>query len=574
MRRFRVALAQINPTVGDLEGNVARIRAGLEQARALGCRLVAFPELAVTGYPPEDLLFKSAFIEANLRALADVARAARGLTAVVGYVDKRDDIFNAAAIIHDGAVAGVYHKQYLPNYGVFDENRYFQAGDAAPVFTVGETTFAVNVCEDIWYPTGPTTRQALAGAELVVTINASPYHAGKGQQRERMIATRAADDLVCLAFVNTVGGQDELVFDGGSLIVNERGETVARGRQFAEDFVVADLDLDGVFHARLHDSRRRKEKLGAAGLAAVALVPLAAPVAPPLAVRALAPPLAPVAEVREALVLGTRDYVRKNGFKHVVIGLSGGIDSALVAAVAVEALGKENVTGVTMPSPYSSGGTRRDARRLAKSLGIDFLTLPITPVFTAFKRALAAPFKGLKEDVAEENIQARIRGTLLMALSNKFGWLVLTTGNKSEIAVGYSTLYGDMAGGFAVIKDVPKTLVYEVSRHVNARAGRAVIPASIFDRAPSAELRPDQTDQDTLPPYPELDAILQAYVEEDRGVAELTARGFPEDTVRRVVRMVDVNEYKRRQGPIGVKITPRAFGRDWRLPIVNRFREK
>jgi NAD+ synthase (glutamine-hydrolysing) len=574
MRRFRVALAQINPTVGDLEGNVARIRAGLEQARGLGCRLVAFPELAVTGYPPEDLLFKSAFIEANLRALADVARAARGLTAVVGYVDKRDDIFNAAAIIHDGAVAGVYHKQYLPNYGVFDENRYFQAGDAAPVFTVGETTFAVNVCEDIWYPTGPTTRQALAGAELVVTINASPYHAGKGQQRERMIATRAADDLVCLAFVNMVGGQDELVFDGGSLIVNERGETVARGRQFAEDFVVADLDLDAVFHARLHDSRRRKEKLGAAGLAPVALVPLAAPVAPPLAVRALAPPLAPVAEVREALVLGTRDYVRKNGFKHVVIGLSGGIDSALVAAVAVEALGKENVTGVTMPSPYSSGGTRRDARRLAKSLGIDFLTLPITPVFTAFKRALAAPFKGLKEDVAEENIQARIRGTLLMALSNKFGWLVLTTGNKSEIAVGYSTLYGDMAGGFAVIKDVPKTLVYEVSRHVNARAGRAVIPASIFDRAPSAELRPDQTDQDTLPPYPELDAILQAYVEEDRGVAELTARGFPEDTVRRVVRMVDVNEYKRRQGPIGVKITPRAFGRDWRLPIVNRFREK
>ncbi len=574
MRRFRVALAQINPTVGDLEGNVARIRAGLEQARGLGCRLVAFPELAVTGYPPEDLLFKSAFIEANLRARADVARAARGLTAVVGYVDKRDDIFNAAAIIHDGAVAGVYHKQYLPNYGVFDENRYFQAGDAAPVFTVGETTFAVNVCEDIWYPTGPTTRQALAGAELVVTINASPYHAGKGQQRERMIATRAADDLVCLAFVNMVGGQDELVFDGGSLIVNERGETVARGRQFAEDFVVADLDLDAVFHARLHDSRRRKEKLGAAGLAPVALVPLAAPVAPPLAVRALAPPLAPVAEVREALVLGTRDYVRKNGFKHVVIGLSGGIDSALVAAVAVEALGKENVTGVTMPSPYSSGGTRRDARRLAKSLGIDFLTLPITPVFTAFKRALAAPFKGLKEDVAEENIQARIRGTLLMALSNKFGWLVLTTGNKSEIAVGYSTLYGDMAGGFAVIKDVPKTLVYEVSRHVNARAGRAVIPASIFDRAPSAELRPDQTDQDTLPPYPELDAILQAYVEEDRGVAELTARGFPEDTVRRVVRMVDVNEYKRRQGPIGVKITPRAFGRDWRLPIVNRFREK
>jgi NAD+ synthase (glutamine-hydrolysing) len=573
MRQFRVALAQINATVGDLEGNVARIRAGLEQARALGCRLVAFPELAVTGYPPEDLLFKSAFIEANLRALADLARASAGLTAVVGFVDKRDDIFNAAAVLHDGAVAGVYHKQYLPNYGVFDENRYFQAGTEAPVFALGETTFAVNICEDIWYPTGPTTRQALAGAELVVTINASPYHAGKGHQRERMIATRAADDVVCLAFVNMVGGQDELVFDGGSLIVNERGEPVARGRQFAEDFVVADLDLDAVFHARLHDSRRRKEKQKTAEASRLVLPPPAEVAVPPLPPREVVP-LAPVDEVYEALVLGTRDYVRKNGFTHVVIGLSGGIDSSLVAAVAVEALGRENVTGVTMPSPYSSSGTRNDAKRLAKNLGIDFLTLPITPVFKAFKKTLAEPFKGLKEDVAEENIQARIRGTLLMALSNKFGWLVLTTGNKSEIAVGYSTLYGDMAGGFAVIKDVPKTLVYEVSRHVNERARRAVIPRSVFDRAPSAELRPDQTDQDTLPPYPELDAILQAYVEEDRGVSDLVARGFAEETVRRVIRMVDVNEYKRRQGPIGVKITPRAFGRDWRLPIVNRFRER
>ena len=569
MRSYRVALAQINPTVGDLEGNVAKIRAGLEQARTLGCRLVAFPELAITGYPPEDLLFKSAFIEANLRALAEITRATNGLTVVVGFVDKRDDIFNAAAVLHDGSLAGVYHKQYLPNYGVFDENRYFQAGAEAPVFTVGETCFAVNVCEDIWYPTGPTTLQALAGAELVVTINASPYHAGKGHQRERMIATRAADEVVCLAFVNTAGGQDELVFDGGSLIVNECGETVARGRQFAEDFVVADLD-----HARLRDSRRRKEKLDAAQTPRRLLTSLPAPAAPPLPPREVLAPLAPVDEVFHALVLGTHDYVRKNGFKHVVIGLSGGIDSALVAAIAVEALGRENVTGVTMPSPYSSGGTRRDAKRLAKNLGIDFQTLPITPVFTGFKKTLAAPFKGLKEDVAEENIQARIRGTLLMALSNKFGWLVLTTGNKSEIAVGYSTLYGDMAGGFAVIKDVPKTLVYEVARHVNARAGRDVIPRSIFDRAPSAELRPDQTDQDTLPPYPELDAILHAYVEEDRGVAEMVARGFAEETVRRVVRMVDSNEYKRRQGPIGVKITPRAFGRDWRLPIVNRFREK
>jgi NAD+ synthase (glutamine-hydrolysing) len=571
--RFRIALAQINATVGDFEANVGKIRAGLEQARGLGAHLVAFPELAITGYPPEDLLFKSAFIEANLRALADVARATTGLTAVVGFVDKRDDIFNAAAVVHDGAVAGVYHKQYLPNYGVFDENRYFQAGIDAPVFTLGDRRFAVNICEDVWYPTGPTTRQALAGAELVVTINASPYHAGKGHQRERMIATRAADDVVCLAFVNMVGGQDELVFDGGSLIVNERGEPVARGRQFDEDFVVADLDLDAVFHARLHDSRRRKEKRGAAEVPRIALPAVASPALPPLPPRELVL-LAPVAEVYQALVLGTRDYVRKNGFKHVVIGLSGGIDSSLVAAIAVDALGKENVTGVTMPSPYSSSGTRGDAKRLAANLGIDFFTLPITPVFKGFKRTLAAPFKGLKEDVAEENIQARIRGTLLMALSNKFGWLVLTTGNKSEIAVGYSTLYGDMAGGFAVIKDVPKTLVYEVSHHVNERAGRALIPESVFDRAPSAELRPDQKDQDSLPPYPELDAILRAYVEEDRGVSDIVARGFAEETVRRVIRMVDVNEYKRRQGPIGVKITPRAFGRDWRLPIVNRFRER
>ena len=574
MRRFRVGLAQMNPTVGDLEGNVRKILDGFERARAAGVHLVAFPELAITGYPPEDLLFKSAFIEANLKARDEVVRGARGLTAVVGFVDKHHDIFNAAAIIHDGALAGVYHKQYLPNYGVFDEERYFQSGTEAPVFTLGETCFAVNICEDIWYPTGPTTEQAMAGAELIVTINGSPYHRGKGHIRERLVATRAADDLVCLAFVNMVGGQDELVFDGGSLVVNELGETVARGLQFQEDFVTVDLDLDAVFRARLHDSRRRKEKLRRAVPAPrAALAPLPARDMPVLEERRVTP-LPPVDEVFEALVLGTRDYVRKNGFKRVVIGLSGGIDSSLVAAIAVEALGKENVTGVTMPSPYSSSGTRNDARRLAKGLGIDFLTLPITAVFNAFKRALAGPFKGLKEDVAEENIQARIRGTLLMALSNKFGWLVLTTGNKSEIGVGYSTLYGDMAGGFAVIKDVPKTLVYDLSRRANERAGRAVIPASVFERPPSAELRPDQKDQDSLPPYDLLDKILEAYVEEDRGVNDLVEGGFPRDVVQKVVRMIDSNEYKRRQGPIGVKITPRAFGRDWRLPIVNRFREK
>ena len=572
MRRFRVGLAQINPTVGDLDGNVRRILDGLEQARGLGCRLVAFPELAIPGYPPEDLLFRRAFIEANLRALDDVTRASHGLTAVVGFVDKRDDIFNAAAVLHDGARAGVYHKQYLPNYGVFDENRYFQAGTETPVFTAGDATFAVNICEDIWYPAGPTRRQALGGAELIVTINGSPFHAGKAHYRESMVATRAVDDLVCVAFLNMVGGQDELVFDGGSVIVTQDGACVARGRAFVEDFVVADLDLDAVFHARLRDARRRQEKLDArVPVTRLVLPALPSPSSVPPIESRITPPLEPVDEVFQALVVGTRDYVRKSGFTRVVIGLSGGIDSALVAAIAVEALGRQDVVGVTMPSPYSSAGTRQDARRLAKNLGIEFLRLPITGVFKAFKRALAQPFKGLPEDVAEENIQARIRGTLLMALSNKLGWLVLTTGNKSEIGVGYSTLYGDMAGGFAVIKDVPKTLVYDLARHVNARAGRAVIPASVLERAPSAELRPDQKDEDSLPPYPELDAILRAYVEEDRSVAELQELGFEAATAARVARMVDRNEYKRRQGPIGVKITPRAFGRDWRLPLVNRF---
>jgi NAD+ synthase (glutamine-hydrolysing) len=505
MRRFRVALGQINATVGDLEGNVRLIVRGIERARALGCSLVAFPELAITGYPPEDLLFKPAFIEANLRALDAVTQASRGLSVIVGFVDKRDDIFNAAAVLHDGRRAGVYHKQYLPNYGVFDENRYFQAGTESPVFVAGETTFAVNVCEDIWYPAGPTALQALAGAELVVNINGSPFHAGKAHFREQMISTRALDDQVCVAYVNMVGGQDELVFDGASFIMNERGECVARGLAFEEDFVVADLDLEAVFRARLHDSRRRKEKLRVRDDAArISLPALPALEAPALPAREVAAPT-PVEEVFGALVLGTHDYVRKNRFKRVVIGLSGGIDSSLVAAVAVEALGRDNVAGVGMPSAFSSAGTRRDAQRLAKNLGIEFLTIPITPLLNAYKRALGKAFKGLKEDVTEENIQARIRGNLLMALSNKFGWLVLTTGNKSEYSVGYTTLYGDMAGGFAVIKDVPKMLVYEAARHVNARAGRPVIPETVFTRAPSAELRPNQTDQDTLPPYPQLD---------------------------------------------------------------------
>ena len=576
MRRVRVALAQINPTVGAIESNARMIVDWMARARALQADVVAFPELVLTGYPPEDLLFKPAFIEANLRALADVAHGSRGFTAVLGFVDKRDDIFNAAAVLHDGVHAGTYHKQYLPNYGVFDENRYFQSGIESPVFASGPTVIAANICEDIWYPTGPTTAQALGGAELVITINASPYHAGKARFRERMLATRAADDLVCLAFVNMVGGQDELVFDGQSFIFNEKGERIARGRPFEEDLVVADLDLDEVFRARLHDSRRRKEKLHGEASRPVPRISLPSldrdPETAPVPPRELTE-LSRVEEIYQALLLGTHDYVKKNGFAHVALGLSGGIDSALVAAIACDALGAANVTSVTMPSPYSSAGTRRDAARLARNLGIELFTLPIGGVLKSYRRALAKPFKGLKEDVTEENLQARIRGNYLMGLSNKFGWLVLTTGNKSEIGVGYSTLYGDMAGGFAVIKDVPKTLVYQLAEHANAKAGRDLIPRTIFDRPPTAELRPGQTDQDTLPPYPELDAILEAYVEGDQGLADITGRGFDEATVRRVIAMVDRNEYKRRQGPIGIKITPRAFGRDWRLPIVNKFRE-
>jgi NAD+ synthase (glutamine-hydrolysing) len=576
MRPLRLGLGQVNATVGDFDGNVRRLLDTIARARALGVELVAFPELALSGYPPEDLLFKPDFIEGNLRALADVVRASAGLTVVVGFVDRRDDIMNAAAVIHDGALAGVYHKQYLPNYGVFDENRYFQAGTETPVFDLaragGPVVVAVNICEDIWYPTGPATAQTLAGAGLILTITSSPYHAGKVRFREKMLATRAADHVACLAYVNLVGGQDELVFDGQSMVFDERGERLAFGRPFEEDLVVADLDLAAVFHARLRDSRRRKEKLlAAAPVRRIALGALPERDRPAVSAGTAAC-LDPVAEVYAALVLGTRDYVQKNGFRRVVVGLSGGIDSALTAAIAVDALGRESVVGVSMPSPFSSAGTRADARRIARNLGIEFLTLPVTPAYRTFRRILAGPFKGLKEDVAEENLQARIRGTLLMALSNKFGWLVLTTGNKSEMAVGYCTLYGDMAGGFAVIKDVPKTLVYALARHRAGSGPRPAIPASVFARAPSAELRPNQTDQDTLPPYEVLDPILEAYVEEDRPIADIVAAGFDEATVRKVVALVDRNEYKRRQAPPGVKITPRAFGRDWRLPIVNRFR--
>ncbi|MFQ6015711.1 MAG: NAD+ synthase [Anaerolineae bacterium] len=581
MGTMRIALAQINTTVGDLGGNKRKILRYLDEARGIGADLVVFPELAIPGYPPEDLLLKPEFIEANLACLQEIVPATRGFTAVVGFADSVGDIYNAAAVIHDGVLAGVYHKHYLPNYGVFDEDRYFQAGQTYPVFALGGTILGVSVCEDIWYPAGPPEIQALAGgAELLVNISASPYHAGKGRFRERMLGTRAADNVAIVAFCNLVGGQDELVFDGNSVIFDERGELMARGRQFEEDLVVTDLNVEGVFRQRLHDPRRRKEVLAVAeeGVRRVELPgPVLAdrpgvestmekPRLPKREVRRLGP----VEEIYHALMLGTRDYVHKNGFEKVVIGLSGGIDSSLTATIAADALGAENVTGVAMPSLYSSEESLEDAQQLAENLHIGFMVIPITETFHGYLKMLSEPFAGREADVTEENIQARIRGNILMALSNKFGWLVLSTGNKSEMSVGYATLYGDMAGGFAVIKDVPKTLVYDLARYRNAR--HAVIPQRVLEKAPSAELRPDQKDTDSLPPYEVLDPVLRAYVEEDRSLAEIAAMGFDKGLIQEVINMVDRNEYKRRQAPPGVKITARAFGKDRRLPITNRFR--
>ena len=575
MRSLRIGLAQINVTVGDITGNEEKIIAAIEQGREWGADLVAVPELALAGYPPEDLLLKPQFVEANIQALRRVAAATHGLTAIVGFVDRHNDLFNAAAVLHRGQVAGVYHKTYLPNYGVFDEDRYFLSGSRPLLVQLGEALIGINICEDIWYPSGPSEQAALAGAQLVVNIAASPYHAGKIRGRERMIATRAADDVVMIALCNLVGGQDELIFDGGSAIFDATGEVIARGRQLAEDFVVADLNLESVFRERLHDPRRRKDRLAVQEVEALVdrlvLQPEPSGLRPPITPR-VEPPLDPTAEIYQALVVGTHDYVRKNGFRQVVIGLSGGVDSSLTAAVAVDALGADNVTGVFMPSPFSSQDSREDAEELAKALNIRFMVIPISQTFEAYLDMMAEAFAGLPRDSAEENIQARIRGNILMALSNKFGWLVLTTGNKSEVATGYCTLYGDMAGGFAVIKDIPKMLVYELSRYRNSQGW--VIPQRVLDKAPTAELRPDQRDEDSLPPYRRLDPILEAYVEEDKSPAEIVALGFDPDTVCEVIRLVDRNEYKRRQAAPGVKITTRAFGKDRRLPITNRYREK
>jgi NAD+ synthase (glutamine-hydrolysing) len=574
MPGLRVGLAQINVTVGDLKGNVAKILSCVEEARSLAVDLLTFPELAVAGYPPEDLLLRPQFVRDNLDALDSVVKGSAGITLIVGFVDAEEDIYDAAAIIHDGRLIDVYRKQFLPNYGVFDEDRYFEPGNRCAVYEIAGVGVGVNICEDIWYPEGPAQAQAYNGAQVLVNISASPFQAEKRFFRERMLSTRASDAAAMLCYNNLVGGQDELVFDGNSMIVDPEGEIICRARSFEEDLLVCDLNMDKVMQARLHAPRRRKERPAFSGAIPekvhVSSKPFVA-AKPPLPPHDVTP-LEGVAEVYAGLVVGTRDYVRKNGFAKVVIGLSGGVDSSLVAVIAVDALGPENVVGVSMPSRFSSPGSRSDAQAVADNSGIRLITIPIEEAFEAYLGMLSEPFAGTQFGIAEENLQTRVRGNILMGLSNKFGWLVLATGNKSEMATGYSTLYGDMAGGFAVIKDVPKTLVYKLAEYRNARDGKPVIPQAVLDKEPSAELKPGQADTDTLPPYEVLDPILQAYVEEDKSPADLLAAGFDEETIKRVITMVDRNEYKRRQAPPGVKITPRAFGRDRRLPIANRYR--
>jgi NAD+ synthase (glutamine-hydrolysing) len=551
----RLALCQTNATVGDIDGNARRIAAGIAQARAAGAELVLFPELALTGYPPEDLLLREHFLTDTGTALHALAQEATGIVAVVGFPERAQSVYNAAAVLAEGRLQSIYRKVHLPNYGVFDEQRYFTAGHAGATIDVNGVCVGLTVCEDLWLPGAPAAQEAQAGAQLIVNVSASPYHAGKGLEREQLFAHRAREHNVCIAFCGLVGGQDELVFDGHSFVLDSAGEVLARGAQFEEQLLVCDLDLSTPPAASSSAPPREPTPSPAATLP------------PPLR-----EPIAPVeAEVYGALCLGLRDYVEKNGFGHVVLGLSGGIDSALVACIAADALGSERVSVTTMPSPYSSQETQGDARALAANLGVLLHELPIAAVMDAYTDTLAAEFTGRDQDLTEENLQARIRGNLLMALSNKFGWLVLTTGNKSEMSVGYTTLYGDLAGGLAVIKDVPKTLVYRLCRWRNTRDG-APIPDSILRRAPSAELRHDQRDEDSLPPYELLDRILRGYIELDEGREQLIAQGLPAAEVDRTIRLVDLAEYKRRQAPPGIKVTTRAFGRDRRMPIVNRYR--
>jgi NAD+ synthase (glutamine-hydrolysing) len=573
---LRVSLAQINATVGDISGNVQKMREYLGRARDEGAQLVVFPELAITGYPPEDLLFKPHFVDSAGAALEELARETDDIVALVGFPERRDDVYNAAAVLAEGRVQAVYRKMYLPNYGVFDENRYFQSGNEPSLIELNGIGIGLTVCEDIWEPGPPATSEVLSGAQVIVNLSASPYHAGKPLEREQMLVQRARDNMATVVFCNLVGGQDELVFDGQSVVIGPSGDVLARAPQFEEALVTCTIDPGESAAMRLRDARHRaavrryRERGGDACpvLARLSVEGDAEKVDGPVA-----EPLGPEEEIYRALVTGTRDYVEKNGFDKVVLGLSGGIDSALVALIAADALGGDRVATAVMPSPYSSNETQEDARTISRNLGTQLIEFDISPLMEGYDEVLEPVFEGQEPDITEENLQARMRGNLVMALSNKFGWLVLTTGNKSEMSVGYATLYGDMAGGFAVLKDVYKGWVYRLVEWRNEHEGRELIPRSVSERPPSAELRYEQRDDESLPPYDILDAILLGYIEGDMNAEQLVRRGLPADDVERVIRMVDLSEYKRRQAPPGIRISTRAFGRDRRLPITNRFRD-
>ncbi len=571
MTVLRIALAQLNPTVGALDANLAKLSDAYDEAEQAGCDIVAFPELSTTGYPPEDLVLKPGFVEDNLESLAKFAARTRRCAAIVGFVDQDRDLYNAAAVCVGGEVVGKYHKRLLPNGTVFDEQRYFTAGhdsDPLELYLIGGVKVGVSICEDIWSPFGPVAEQAAAGAEVNVNINGSPYAVAKDEVRERLLATRATDSHCAIVYVNQVGGQDELVFDGGSLAFDHEGNLLARAPQFREALTIVDVPVPPVYRKRLLDPRGRATQamlpvVEVTASPAVHDEPLASPISEPFDADR---------ELYDALVLGTGDYCRKNGFDDVVIGLSGGIDSTIVAAIAVDALGADHVHGVSMPSRYSSDHSKSDAELLAENLGIDYRTISIEPAFTAYLEMLDESFEGREPGLTLENIQSRCRGQTLMALSNEFGWMVLTTGNKSEVAVGYFTIYGDSVGGYAAIKDVLKTRVYDLCRYVNRREGREVIPEDVITKPPSAELRPDQRDDDSLPPYDVLDPILELYVEHDRTAGEIVELGHDEDLVRRVTRLVDIAEYKRRQTPPGVRVSRKAFGKDRRMPITSAYR--
>jgi NAD+ synthase (glutamine-hydrolysing) len=574
LKQLRVAIAQINPTVGDLTGNVKKIISYIKKAQRLKVDIVAFPELAVTGYPPEDLLLKASFIRDNLRILEKIKSVSKNITAVVGFVANKTELYNAAAVISNNKIIDIYHKKHLPNYGVFDEYRYFMTGSRFPVYTLNGIKIGVNICEDIWYDNGPSLVQSLSGADVIININASPYHVGKASLRESLLTGRVAECNAAIVYVNMIGGQDELIFDGGSLVIDNNEKVLVRGRYFKEELITFDLEIPERNKSLSEPSvKKLKSLLLENEVVENVKIPDQKPFKQKPVLRMRKNRTIRVdEEVYSALVLGTKDYVRKNGFKGVVIGMSGGVDSALVTTIAVDALGKENVQGIFMPSMYSSKESHEDAHAHANNLGINIDTISIKNLYDSYIQTLSKPFKGTAPDITEENLQARIRGNILMALSNKFGWLVLTTGNKSEMSVGYATLYGDMAGGFAVIKDVPKTLVYDLCQWRNKKARYELIPGRILWKEPTAELRPDQKDTDSLPPYSVLDPILKEYVEEHRSLDKITNMGCDLNSVRRVINMVDHAEYKRRQAPPGIKITPRAFGKDRRFPITNKYK--